>query len=86
MTARINFRRAVRILSGPNPRLAASIAASNEADAKARCAVRAEIDAGADADELYRAECARRGTPDADRHRAVALLGYLRRGMTALEP
>ncbi len=73
-----NYRRARAILSRPSPRVLAAIEAGRVEDAKARASVLLDIERGADARALYEAET--------DKARRVALVGYLRRGLAALQP
>lgn len=71
------YRRARATLSRPAPSVAAAIDAGRRRDLEARREVKAMLEAGGDARALYEAET--------DKARRVALLGFLRRGASALE-
>lgn len=72
-----NYRRAVRTLTAPNPRLAAVIEAGRAATNAARDSIRRDLEAGADARSLYERET--------DKERRIVLVGVLRRGIAALD-
>lgn len=77
MSLERSYRRARAVMSRPSPRVLAAIEAGKVADRIARASVKRDIEAGADARALYAAET--------DKARRVALVGYLRRGIAALE-
>lgn len=72
-----NYVRARRTLSQPSARVVAAIATGEARFTEARNEVRELLANGGDARALYEAET--------DKHRAVILLGFLRRGAAALE-
>ena len=74
------YRKAVRSIQPSRAEMARRHAPAIEADKAARLSVLADIEAGKDAQTLYR-EASAAG----DRFRSVALLGFLRRGMVALK-
>lgn len=72
-----NYGRARRILSQPSARVVAAIEAGEARFTEARKEVLAMLANGGDPRALYEAET--------DKHRATVLLGFLRRGSSALE-
>jgi hypothetical protein len=83
----MSYAKAIRILSPSRAEMARRHAPYKAQMKAARDAVRAELASGADAESLYRAECAKRAAGDSghDGDRAAVLLGVLRHGMAALD-
>jgi hypothetical protein len=83
----MRYAKAIRILSPSRAEMARRHAPYEARMKAARDAVRAELASGADAESLYRAECAKRAAGDSghDGDRAAVLLGVLFRGMGALD-
>jgi hypothetical protein len=76
------YRQAQRKLQPSSAEMAKRHALAIEQDRLARDSVKADILAGRSPQDLYDAECAKGGAKD--KSRCVALIGVLRRGMSAL--